>query len=181
MPKYNSRDRVRSGIPLGGIGAGKIEVMPNGSLNFITFQNNWSEPLIGSKSGILGFHFGIFADCGRKKTARFLQTSRIDAFPRVEGIDYEGAFPFARLKYLDRKLPLKVEMEASSSFIPNNEKDSSLPGGVFTFRVKNPTRKKITASLLSVGRNTVGNWGVGRFNTVSSDKDQFHLTFKNGR
>ena len=60
MPRYTSHDNVKSGVPLGGIGAGKMEIMPNGSINFITFQNNWSVPLNGGAGGILGFHFGIF-------------------------------------------------------------------------------------------------------------------------
>ncbi|MBL7069043.1 MAG: hypothetical protein ISS34_04225 [Candidatus Omnitrophica bacterium] len=181
MPKYTSRDNVNSGVPLGGIGAGKIEIMPNGSFNFITFQNNWSEPLKNNKAGVLGFHFGIYAESDGVKTAKLLQTHKINSFPRVERIEYEGSFPFARLEYHDRKIPLNIELSSFSSLIPRNTKDSSLPGAFFTFKLKNPTRKTITASLLIMGRNTVGDWGIGRFNTVTRDKDFTHLTFASRR
>ncbi len=181
MPKYTSRDKVKSGLPLGGIGAGKMEIMPNGSINFITFQNNWSEPIVGEEGGILGFHFGIFTECAGKRIARLLQTNRVGTFPCVEKIEYEGVFPFARLNYHDKRLPLKIELTAFSPFIPQRSKDSSTPGTFLTFRLKNPTKKAIIASLLITGRNTVGNWGVGRFNAVTKDKDQVHLTFKNDR
>lgn len=182
MPKYTSHDRVKSGVPLGGIGAGKMEIMPNGAINFITFQNNWSEPIKGpATGGVLGFYFGIFTECEGIRVAKFLQTNKINGFPLVEKVEYEGSFPFARLKYIDRKLPLKVELLAHSSFIPKNNKDSSLPGAFFTFKFKNPTKKKIAASLLIIGRNTVGNWGVGRFNVVTKDRRLTHLSFKNKR
>ncbi|MEE8359924.1 MAG: hypothetical protein V3S04_03255, partial [Candidatus Omnitrophota bacterium] len=80
MPKYTSRDKVKSGVPLGGIGAGKIEIMPNGAVDFITFQNNWSTPIKGGAAGILGFHFGVFSECDGKRSSRLLQTSKIDTF-----------------------------------------------------------------------------------------------------
>ena len=181
MPKYTSSDNVKSGIPLGGIGAGKMEIMPNGSINFITFQNNWSEPITGGRSGILGFHFGIFTESEGKKSAKLLQAQKVNTFPHIDKIEYEGDFPFVRLKYYDKKIPLNIELLGFSSFIPRNIKDSSLPGAFLTFKLKNPTKKTITASLLILGRNTIGNWGVGRFNVISKDDQQSHLTFKNGR
>jgi uncharacterized protein (DUF608 family) len=181
MPRYTSHDNVKSGVPLGGIGAGKMEIMPNGSINFITFQNNWSMPLNGGAGGILGFHFGIFTECEGRKNAKLLQTAKIDTFPHVERIEYDGRFPFAHLKYYDKKIPLKVELLSFSSFIPGNNKDSSLPGAVFKFKLKNPTKSRVSASLLTIGRNIVGNWGIGRFNTITKDRDQAHLSFKNGR
>ena len=181
MPKYTSRDNVKSGMPLGGIGAGKMEIMPNGSVNFITFQNNWSEPLTGGKSGILGFHFGIFTEVEGRKTARLLQAGRVNTFPHVERIDYSGNFPFAELEYHDKKIPLKIDLLAYSSFIPKDSKNSSLPGAFFTFAFKNPTKKTIRASLLVMGRNVIGNWSLGRYNSVRKDKNQVYLTFNNGR
>ncbi|NQT07256.1 MAG: hypothetical protein HQ575_06930 [Candidatus Omnitrophica bacterium] len=181
MPKYTSRDNVKSGVPLGGIGAGKMEIMPNGSINHITFQNNWSEPLVGGKAGVLGFHFAVYTEAGKKRTAKFLQTSKIDSFPLIDSIEYDGSFPFARLKYKDKKIPLDIDLLSFSPFIPRNEKDSSIPGACFKFKFKNPTDKTIRASLLVMGRNTIGNWGVGRSNVVSKDKKQLFLTFKNGR
>lgn len=181
MPKYTSRDRVKSGVPLGGIGAGKLEIMPNGTINHLTFQNNWSDPLKYDSSGALGFHFGVYAESDGKKTARLLQTGRLNSFPCVERIEYKGSFPFAHLKYHDRRLPVRVELSAFSPLIPGNVKDSSLPGAFFVFRIKNPTKKTVPVSFLASGRNTVGNWSVGRFNAVSRDKDLARLTFRNSR
>ena len=181
MPKYTSNKKVRSGVPLGGIGAGKMEIMPDGSINFVSFQNNWSEPIIGGKSGIPGFHFGVFTRRKNKICARLLQTGRLNTFPAVKKIEYNGSFPFAHLKYIDKDIPLKIELLSSSSFIPKNKKDSSLPGAFFKFKFKNPTRSFVTASLLVIGRNTIGNWGLGRFNKVTKTRNQTHLSFKNGR
>ena len=181
MPKYTSRDGVRSGVPLGGIGAGKIEVMPNGSLNFMTFQNNWSNPLAGGKSGVLGFHFGVFTDAAGTKRAKILQSDRLNSFPHIDSVEYEGSFPFVHLAYRDNALPVRVELSGFSSFIPGDIKSSSLPGAFLDFRVTNPTKKRLTASLLVMGRNTVGNWCVGRYNVISKDKERVFLSFKNKR
>ncbi|MFH1753378.1 MAG: GH116 family glycosyl hydrolase [Candidatus Omnitrophota bacterium] len=182
MPKYTSRDKVRSGVPLGGIGAGKIEMMPTGAIDFITIQNNWSAPIRGaSGAGVLGFHFGIFTKCEGRKRSKLLQTARVNAFPHTAKIDYEGRFPISRLKYSDKDLPLKVELTCFSSLVPGNTKDSSLPGAFFKFKVKNPSKRRVEASLLSIGRNIIGNWGIGRFNAVAIDRDQVCLTFGNNR
>lgn len=181
MPKYTSRDGVKSGVPLGGIGAGKIEIMPNGTINFITFQNNWSQPIDGGLTGVLGFHFGLSIESGGKRVSRLLHTAKMSNFPHVDKVDYEGSFPFATLNYFDKKIPLDVELLAYSSFIPGNSKDSSLPGANFKFKLKNPTKTRQRVSLLVMGRNLIGNWGVGRFNAISKDRDQVHLTFNNGR
>src|SRR3989338_3963691 len=105
MPVYTSKDKCGGGVPLGGIGAGKLEILPNGLLNAFSFQNNWSEPLTGDEvyPGILGFHFGVRAEFihkGRKVSqAVLLQTEKIQNIPIVKNIRYDGKFPKATLFY----------------------------------------------------------------------------------
>lgn len=186
MPKYTSKDSLKSGVPLGGIGAGKIEIFPNGTLDLFTFLNNWDAPFtedrhkIFSKNGlvqappegILGYHFGIFTEMADdKKTAKLLQTVPIGNYPIIEEIKYEGLFPFARLNYIDKQIPIKVSLEAFSPFIPQDSKNSSIPGVIFNFRFHNPTDSDIKTSLLVTARNLTGNWQVGRFNTIKKDND----------
>lgn len=69
MVMYSSLDNVKSGIPLGGIGTGKIEILPTGLLGSLSFQNNWVSPLQDDSpgKGFLGFHFGVFIEEGEKK------------------------------------------------------------------------------------------------------------------
>ena len=64
MLRFGSKNVSHSGVPLGGIGAGKMEILPNGLWNGFTFLNNWSHPLAGPAEfpGILGYHLGVFTE-----------------------------------------------------------------------------------------------------------------------
>ncbi|MBI5874071.1 MAG: hypothetical protein HZB36_08075 [Candidatus Omnitrophica bacterium] len=183
MPIYTSDQNVKSGVPLGGIGAGKLEIMPNGMLDHFTFLNNIHDPLTsqdpkGAK-GILGFHFAILAKDKGKKVARLLSTQGVSDIPGVESIKYNGHFPFAHLAYQDRGLPVNVELEAFSPLIRSDEKNSGLPTAIFKFKVTNPSSRTITVSLLGIGRNIIGEWGVGRFNQVVDSAKILSLCFYN--
>ncbi|NLJ60956.1 MAG: hypothetical protein GX338_08420, partial [Firmicutes bacterium] len=120
MPYYTSIYKLDSGVPLGGIGAGKVEIFPDGTLANFTHQNNWDDP-IGSKGGLnhvdarVGHHFGIWASgCaeGAEPVARLLQTADIAGLPRIGEIEYAGEYPFAKLNYIDPALPVEVRLEA---------------------------------------------------------------------
>ena len=199
MPKYFSHQEVRSGIPLGGIGAGKIEILPCGVLDFITFQNNISQPITNSREnslpcGILGNHFAFYIKPvlpanpnGVKRRASslkermpqefccLLQTVKIDGYPNIEKIEFEGLFPFARLKYIDKRLPIDLSLCAYSAFILNDFQNSSLPLAIFDFKIENRTSLEFEIGLLACAVNTVGPWMVGRFNSINENKKSLSL------
>ncbi|MDP3143280.1 MAG: GH116 family glycosyl hydrolase [Candidatus Omnitrophota bacterium] len=178
MPNYNSKQKLKSGVPLGGIGAGKIEILPNGTLDFFTIQNNLDKPLTDSQpkkeaEGVLGFLFGIQTRTAQGQTvSRLLQTVKVKGFETVEKIEYEGKFPRAQLSYQDKALPVKVVLEAVSFFIPQDENNSSLPQVTFNFKFTNNAPEEIHINFMSIARNIVGSWCVGRHNQVEED-DQF--------
>lgn len=178
MPNYNSKQKLKSGLPLGGIGAGKIEILPNGTLDFFTIQNNLDKPLTDSQpkkeaEGVLGFLFGIQTRTAQGQTvSRLLQTVKVKGFEAVEKIEYEGRFPRAQLFYQDKALPVEVALEATSFFIPQDENNSSLPQATFNFKFTNKAAEEIHINFMSIARNIVGSWCVGRYNQVEED-DQF--------
>ena len=179
MPIYTSSQNVKSGVPLGGIGAGKLEIMPNGSLDHFTFLNNihnpMSSPDVKHTKGILGFHFGLLVKDKKKKVAKLLQTASIADYPTVESIKFDGSFPSAHLEYRDKDLPVEVSLEAISPFIRGDEKNSGLPLAFFKFKITNPLSRSLTVSLLSVSRNIIGEGCVGRFNQVIDSPKALHL------
>jgi non-lysosomal glucosylceramidase len=80
-------------------------------------------------------------------------------FPWISGVDsitYEASFPFAKLQYSDKTMPLEVELSAWSPFIPRNAKDSALPAAFFDFRVRSTCGKPVEVSLLASMRNWTG-------------------------
>ncbi len=184
MPIYTSDQNVKSGVPLGGIGAGKLEVMPSGVLDSFTFLNNIHEPYASSADqknlkGIPGFHFAVWAKDKQKKYAKLLQTKPVGSYPTVDSIKFNGSFPFARLEYQDHDLPVSVELEASSPFIRGDEKNSGLPLAFFKFKITNPLARKVEVSLLCAGRNIIGEWCVGRFNQIADSAKSLNLYFYN--
>jgi len=183
MPIYTSDQNVKSGVPLGGIGAGKLEIFPSGVIDNFTFLNNTHKPLESSDpkgiKGIPGFHFGIFVKDKGKKIARLLQTPGVSGIAGVESIKFRGVFPFASLDYQDDELPVSVALEAFSPFVRGDEKNSGMPCAIFKFKVTNPFSRAITVSLLGVGRNIIGEWAVGRFNQIADSKDALSLYFYN--
>ncbi len=89
------------GMPLGGIGAGKIDFFTELGVGGITFMNNWSEPL-----NISGFHVASL-----KESPTFLDNipSKRALFPEIE---YEGG---------------GYHLTAYSPLIAGDIKNSSLP------------------------------------------------------
>jgi uncharacterized protein (DUF608 family) len=183
MPVYTSAQNVKSGIPLGGIGAGKLEIFPSGVLDNFTFLNNIHKPMTSddpkNPKGILGFHFGIFVKDKTKKIAKLLQTHGVGDYPLVGSIKFNGAYPFAHLEYQDSDLPVEVELEAFSPLVRKDEKNSGLPLAVFKFKVTNPYSRPIAVSLMATSRNIVGEWGVGRFNQILESPRSIQLHFYN--
>jgi uncharacterized protein (DUF608 family) len=183
MPVYSSDQNVKSGVPLGGLGAGKMEIMPNGGLDHFTFLNSLHRPVTSGDSagrrGILGFHFAIFAQTKKTKVVRLLETQVPPDYRGVSSIVYEGKYPFARLQYKDDELPVRCELEAFSPLVPQDEKKSGLPAAIFRFKVTNPTKMTASISLLACGRNIIGDWMVGRFNQVDETPECLSLNFFN--
>jgi len=172
-----SKDGIHSGVPLGGLGAGKLELTPDGLLNNFTFQNNWSNPLSGSTDypGVLGFHFGVRSG----KKAALLQTAPIVGLPHVRHIRYEGIFPRAKLKFEEPALGLQVVLEAFSPWLPGDVKNSSLPACIFKITLTNRKKIPVDAGFIFMGRNVSGDWCVGRQNRIHLQKNAVHLEFKN--
>ncbi len=186
MPAYTAKDTVKSGVPFGGIGAGKMEILPNGLFNAFTFQNNWSDPIVGADGypGILGYHFGISVEYGADgtpsgKKSFLLQTVPVLDIPIVRNIHYEGIFPRAALVYEEPDLGLEISLEVFSPWVPGDTKNSSLPAVFFNLKVKNTKDIPAHVGLIFIGRNTCGEWCVGRQNRVTDEKKALHLEFSN--
>ena len=68
------------------------------------------------------------------------------SFPGVERTEFQSTYPFATVRYEDEALPLEIELEAYSPFIPLDADASSLPLAVFTFTLRNASALHCTAA-----------------------------------
>ena len=199
--------RWSNGVPLGGIGCGKVELLTDGSFANITINNNWDR-----RTGFIkGSFFAIRTDDGTKKTAKMLRLapdkadkntaepdrihknelglpddSEYEGVENISNTEYIGDFPFATARYSDPDIPIKIELNAFSPLIPHNIKDSSLPMAFFTFTLQNPTNKNIDVVLLFSWQNLLGFGGTrdikwqsfeGNKQSVSIEKDYLYINF----
>jgi len=186
MPiKYTSRDNVISGMPLGGIGCGTLQIFPDGTRGVFTGLNNWEKPL-GQlhwfRPGTAGDYrvsnpFAIYVEDSRKKISKLLQTVSLDECPTVERIEYKSDFPLTELLFKDKDIPVSLSLLAFSPFLKNDAKHSSLPCAIYVFKIKNQTKKPVTVSIMASGVNPVGNWNVGRYNRIIKKKNLVGISF----
>jgi non-lysosomal glucosylceramidase len=66
---------------------------------------------------------------------------------RLQGATFTGEFPFARVAFRDRRVPVRIALEAFSPFIPHEADDSGLPVAVLRYRVKNLHPARVTVSI----------------------------------
>ncbi len=171
---YTSNDNLKSGVHLGGLGTGTLQIFPDGTRGVFTGQNNWEKPLgqlhwfrPGTASDYRASNpFAVYVESDSKKIAKLLQTAPLANCPTVEKIEYKGEFPVAYLNFIDKDLPIKLELTAFSPFINKDYKNSGLPVVIYTFKVTNPTDRNISVSLLASAINSNGGWNVGRYNQV---------------
>ncbi|MFC1631345.1 GH116 family glycosyl hydrolase [Candidatus Omnitrophota bacterium] len=189
--KYTSKDKLKSGVHLGGLGCGTLQIFPDGTRGVFTGQNNWERPL-GTlhwfRKGAGGDYrvanpFAIYVEKKGRTHAKLLQTVALAGLPTVKEIQYQGSYPIADLEFKDQDLPLKIKLKAFSPLIKEDYKNSGLPGAIYTFRLHNPASTPITVSLLASGINSNGDWNVGRYNQVVNDGRLIGINFhkKNAR
>jgi len=72
-----------------------------------------------------------------------------------DNITFRGQYPIGYVQYRDDALPVAVDLEAFSPFIPLNYDDSSLPATVMRFTVKNTGNEKIEVDIAGWLENAV--------------------------
>ncbi len=150
--EHEAGREIRCGVPLGGIGAGKIELCRDGRFRNITINNNIDAPFYRPPLCFMA----LFARDASGAQARALSTEPVMGLQPVEDIEFQGRYPTARLRFVDRQLPISVELTAFSPIVPYDVDDSSLPAVVFDFELHNPGRTEIDAAVAISWENLLG-------------------------
>ncbi len=160
----------RSGLALGGIGAGSMELRHDGALHRWSIFNNYPSftgPRLTLDEPSLLFFKIRYQEPGKPPRIKLLQidtgyavagmTNQVYEFPWMTGIqsiEYAASFPFTTLTYCDDTLPFSITLRAFSPFIPHDVKNSALPVAIFTFNVT--AQRPVKVNLLATLRNGVG-------------------------
>jgi uncharacterized protein (DUF608 family) len=138
------------GVPLGGLGTGTVELRADGSFREWQIFNNWgNSPSLDvfryfESTDLLNALLLVAAD----GHGRVLETNPPADLPGVDAVEYEGKFPFARLRYrFDPSRRLSVELLAFSPFIPFHPERSGIPAFALEFTLRNQSSRPTDVSL----------------------------------
>jgi len=166
-----------SGIPLGGIGTGSVEVRSDGYFHewMIFNLGEWAsdDNRVGTVAGAqpemdpgaLAFFLRVLPEGGTPQVRRLgTRSDQEDLYSlswakSVEAIEYDATFPAATLRYLDHTLPVAVSATMFSPIAPHDARTSGTPGFNAAFTVKNTSGKKVSVSLAAKLRNPLA-WGA---------------------
>ena len=152
---------------LGGIGTGNVSVGARGELR------DWEIFNRPNKGNYLPYtFFSIWIkSAGSEPIAKILESKieppyelkgqgtkfvELPGLPRFDSSTFRSEYPFVNVKLLDEEIPLIVELEAFTPFIPLNIDDSSIPGTIIRYRIKNILDKKVEVSIAGSLANVIG-------------------------
>ena len=157
-------------FPLGGIGTGCLSLGGRGDLRDWEIFNR-----PGKGVDLPYSFFALWASPeGGKPLARILERrilppygggfglprKQLPGVARMQEAHFRGEYPFARVRFVEPALPVKVELEAWSPMIPLSPEDSEIPCAVFYWKITNPGPSKVRISLAGSIFNPVGTDGV---------------------
>ncbi len=157
-------------FPLGGIGAGTLSLGGRG--NFRDWEV-FNKPDKGKRPRYA--FASVWAERqGEKPVARVLESQllppyegssglgseNVPGLPRLQSAVFTGEFPLARIDFADSHLPVQIQLEAFTPFIPLDADASGLPVAILRYRVRNPAKAPASVSIAFSLDNPVG--GDGR-------------------
>ena len=185
MAKITMYKTHSSGIALGGIGSGTVELLPDGEFHYWQIANpprfttvSWEKKVDDGEGSTGALSFWVRSQTpGGKPVVRKLGmktdaddfTYRMFAWNKpVEQIDFDGRFPVCDLVYKDRGLPCNVNLQAVAPFVPHNSDAAATPGFYLDFTVENPTDEPMEISLMGALEPNFAN-SEGCSNTLVRD------------
>lgn len=175
-------------MPLGGVGAGHISIGADGGLRQWQIHNQ-----INHAGFVPHSFFAIRATSTEPpiNTLRILQLAPGDAtrgttplvnddlippdqrrlFESWQGVEetrFSAVYPFARIDYEDRELPVEVSLETYTPFVPLDAEASGFPAIRFSFTLRNRIPHTVSGALAGTLQNAVGWDGITTINGASN-------------
>src|SRR5581483_7973339 len=166
---YKGRKLRMIAFPLGGIGTGTISLGGRGQLRDWEIFNR---PDKGNSPAFC--FFSIWAKSAGRTVARVLESriqppyevnhrglgmANVPGLPRLRDAEFEGDYPFARVRFRDEKLPVNIVLEAFNPMVPLDVDASSLPVAILRYTITNPGSQAATVSIAYSQENPAGTTG----------------------
>ncbi len=139
------------GMPVGGLCSGQLYLGGDGKL--------WHWDLFNQHQSTGAGHYAKPPDPDYPLEQNFAlrigaKTSALDR-SGFSDISFRGEYPIGRVEYRDAAVPLAVQLEAFSPFIPLSTDDSSLPATIMQFTLINTSAAPVEAALVGTLENAV--------------------------
>lgn len=155
--QFRGRQLRMISFPLGGVAAGSVGLGGRGQLRdweIFNRPNQGFRPRYVFPS--IWAQAGAGEPVARVLEARVLPpydgqdglgSDNVPGLSRLEGATFTGAYPVAHIDFEDRTLPVNIELDSFSPFIPHDPDDSGLPVAVLRYRVANSGPLPATVSI----------------------------------
>jgi non-lysosomal glucosylceramidase len=182
---YNST-ASEAAFLLGGIGTGNVSIGARGELRDWEMFNT---PGKGNE-----FEYSFFSiyvkEQDKSSISRVLESrlnppfsgsrgfkpGKLCGLPRLEKSSMTSEYPFVNIDFTDKKLPVKISLEAFTPFIPLNPDDSAIPCAILRYKVKNMSDLPVDASIACTLPNPVSYFDI----TDRADKSSLKENIING-
>lgn len=160
---YKGAKLLQISMPMGGIGAGCICLNGYGGLQDFSIYN---KPALSAQADGHHFRDAAFALLhikGKSPITRLIEgpipREKVynqglqgqgyrggghEGLPRFESAEFENRYPFGIVRLKDRAVPVKVELEGWSPFVPSDEKVSGMPASILTYTIENVSDQTLT-------------------------------------
>lgn len=147
---YDKSKTAVSGMPVGGIGTGCLDIETNGTWGYSTIFSHapghdyCSESAPNRSRGKLGLPF-LGLVYGRE--VHVLADMDLKGTVRPKQVRYWGHYPIADIEY-DLSVPISAAARMWAPFVPGDIRSSSIPGAVFEIRVRNESNAPCEPDIL---------------------------------
>ncbi len=171
--RFTGKSLAQIAMPLGGVAAGSISLGGRGQLR------DWEIFNRPDKGNQPAYAFAsVWAQAaGAKPVAMVAEARHLPPFegqnglgannapglPRLRGATFSASFPIARIDFTDRRLPVKLSLEAFTPIIPLAEDDSGYPATVLRYVATNTGATPVEVAVAFSIENPIGG-GDARLN-----------------
>ena len=186
---YSGKELAYIGMPIGGLFTGTVYLGGDGKLWLWDIFNEQKEGVVNKTyenwQGIkkikprdgANFIFPVAPEYPfeqgfgiKVKQKKKLWQKSLD-FKGFNDITFKGQYPISEISYKDGELPVKIDLQSFSPFVPLNVDASSYPATIMKYSVTNTSDKKVSVELSgwlenAVLNNTENNTSVQLQNSI---------------
>lgn len=160
---YSGENLREISFPVGGIGTGSVGIAGNGLLvdweifnrpNKRSYNGYTHFALKAEAEGVVADSRMLMGDFQGSRMGSFLRGGKLHSgygfgpermtlagMPHFKETEFEGEYPFAKVRLMDENMPAKVEIMSFNPFIPSDEDRSGIPAAFFEISIENTGNK----------------------------------------